>query len=138
MFMHSFYAYVPFLFYLSVLGCDCIMFFFSLSDRLRMAPKRKSTLTRNPFCSGLSSSSNPPVPPLYIRFRDEKAHQDFSENFPKCGVHPEHHVILSDFSDTPLSDVINTRGWKSLCEILGMATGWVRAEFFHTRTRPVY
>ena len=26
-------------------------------------------------------------------------------------------MILSDFSDTPLPDVIHTRGWESLCEI---------------------
>ena len=52
----------------------------SLSDRLRMAPKRKSTPARNPFGSR-SSSSNPPVPPLHVRFRDWKAQQDFLENF---------------------------------------------------------
>ena len=61
---HSFHAYVPFLFYLSVLGCDCVMFFFSLSlsDRLHIAPKHKSTLVRNPLHFG-SSSSDPHVPP---------------------------------------------------------------------------
>ena len=26
-------------------------------------------------------------------------------------------MILSDFFDTPLSDVIHIRGWESLCEI---------------------
>ena len=63
---HSFHAYVPFLFYLSVLGCDCVMFFFSLSlsDRLHIAPKHKSTLVRNPLHFG-SSSSDPHVPPPF-------------------------------------------------------------------------
>ena len=30
-FMHSFHAYIPFLFYLFVLGCDCVLFSLSLS-----------------------------------------------------------------------------------------------------------
>ena len=38
-------------------------------------------------------------------------------NFQKCGIHLECHVVLSDFSNTPLSLVIRTRGWESLCEI---------------------
>ena len=82
-----------------------------------MAPKRKSNSTRNPFCSRSSSASNLPVPPFHVQFRDEKAHQDFSENFSKRGVHPEHHMILSNFAGTPLPDVIHTQGWESLCEI---------------------
>ena len=65
-FMHSFHAYIPFLFYLFVLGCDCVLFSLSLSDRLRMAPKRKFTSTWNPFRFGLSSSFDPPGPPLHI------------------------------------------------------------------------
>ncbi|XP_075665344.1 uncharacterized protein LOC142635008 [Castanea sativa] len=82
-----------------------------------MAPKRKSTSTQNLFCSMSSSSSDPPVPPLHVRFHDEKAYQDFSKNFSKRGVHPKRHVILLDFSDTPLPDVIHTRGWESLCKV---------------------
>ena len=89
----------------------------SLSDRLRMAPKLKSTPTRNPFRSGSSSSSDPPIPLLHVQFRDEKPHQDFSENFSKRGIHLKCHVILSDFSNTSLLDVIHTQGWESLCEI---------------------
>ena len=50
-------------------------FFFSLSlsfsNRLHMAPKQKSTSTWNPFCSGSSSSTD--LPPLHVRFSDEKA-----------------------------------------------------------------
>ena len=116
--MHSFHAYVPFLFYLSILGCDCFLSFsLSLSDTLSMAPKRKSTPTWNPFCSKSSSSFDPPVPPLHVRFHDEKAHQVFSENFSKHGIHPKCHVILSNFSDTPFLNVIHTWWWESLYEI---------------------
>ena len=82
-----------------------------------MAPKRKFNPTRNPFCFRSSSSFDFPVPPLHVWFHDEKIHQDFSKNFSKHGSHLEHHVILSDFSDTPLPDVIHTRGWESLYEI---------------------
>ena len=95
-----------------------LSFSLSLTDTLRMSPKRKSTLTWNPFCSESSFSSDPPIPPLHVRFHDEKAHQVFSENFSKQhGIHPKRHVILSDFSDTPFLDVIHTWGWESLCEI---------------------
>ena len=81
-----------------------------------MVPKRKFTLSRNPF-SPKSSSSFDPVPLLHIRFHDGKALQDFLENFKKRGVHLEHHVILSDFCNTLLPDAIQNRGWESLCEI---------------------
>ena len=62
-----------------------------------------------------SSSSDPT--PISVRFRDEKAHKDFSENFSKRGVHSERHVVLADFADTDLPDVIHTRGWESLCDV---------------------
>ena len=79
-----------------------------------MAPKRKSTLSRNPLRSGASSSSDPTPS---IRFRDEDAQKDFSENFSWQGVHSEHRVILADFADTDLLDVIHNRGWESLCDV---------------------
>ena len=44
-----------------------------------MAPKRKSTPSQNPLHSGASSSSDPT--PSHLRFRDEDARKDFSENF---------------------------------------------------------
>ena len=87
----------------------------SLPDKLRMALKQKSTLTQNPFHSESSSSTN--LPPLHVQFCNEKAYHDFSENFSKCDIHPKRHVILSDFADTALPNVIHTRGWESLCEI---------------------
>ena len=104
-----FHAYVFFLFYLLVLCCDGTFLFVSvsLSDSLRMAPKNKSTPFWNPLHSE-ASSSNPT--PLHIRFCDEKARQDFSENFSKRGIHSKRHVILSDFSDTTLPTVIHSRG----------------------------
>ena len=67
----------------------------SLSDSLRMAPKCKTTPSRNPLHSKASSSDSTP---LFVRFRDDKACQDFSKNFSKHGIHSDCHVILSDFS----------------------------------------
>ena len=47
-----------------------------------MTPKCKFILSRNPFHSETSSSSSPSDPtPSHVRFRDEKAKSDFSENF---------------------------------------------------------
>ena len=73
-----------------------------------MAPKRKSTPSRNSRRSGASISSDPTPSP--IRFRDEQAQKDFSENFSKRGIHSECQVILSDFSNTDLPTVIHSRG----------------------------
>ena len=75
-----------------------------------MAPKvHKSTSARNPLGFG-SSSSDPPIPPLHVQFRNVKAQKDFLENFQKHGIHPKRHVVLLDFADTPLPAVIQTRG----------------------------
>ena len=93
-----------------------VSFFPSLSNSLCMAPKGKSTSSRNPLHSR-ASFSNPT--PLYVWFCDEKAHQDFLENFSQCGIHLERCVILLDFSDTALPTDIHSRGWESLCEIRG-------------------
>ena len=104
-----FHAYVFFSFSLS--GCNCVL---SLSLSLSLSQidciwqtsaKHKSTLAKNPLGSG-SSSSDPLVLPLHVRFRDGKAQQDFLEKFKKRGVHLEYHIVLSDFSDTPLPMVI--------------------------------
>ena len=114
-FMHT-YSLFSFLFVLLVM---CFLSFspsLSLSDRLHMAPKRKSTMAWNPL--GSESSSSNPTPLLHIWFHDVKAQQDFLENFQRCGFHLERHVILSIFSDISLPGVIWTRGWDSLCEIL--------------------
>ena len=81
-----------------------------------MAPKRKSTPSRNPLRSGASTSSDPT--PSHVRFRDEKAKSDLFENFSQRGIRSKCRVILLDFFDTDLSTVIHSRGWESLCDIL--------------------
>lgn len=94
------------------------LFFFPLSMFalvVSMTPKRKSIPSQNPLRSKGSSSSD--ITPLSIRFRDEKAHKDFSENFSKRGVHSKRHVVLADFADTDLPDVIHSRAWESLCDV---------------------
>ena len=97
----------------------CFYFVFSLSLSLSqidcsMAPKqRKSTPARNPLQGSRTSSSIP----SHIQFRDEKAKKDFYENFQNRGIHPEHQVILQDFADTPLPEVILTQDWESLLKI---------------------
>ena len=80
-----------------------------------MAPKCKSTLSQNPLCSGASTSSDPT--PLHIRFHDEDAQKTFSENFSRLGIHFEHQIILADFANTDLLDVMHSRGWESLCDV---------------------
>ena len=79
-----------------------------------MAPKRKSAPSQNPLHSGASSSSD--LTP-HIQFHDKDAWKDFSENFSRRGVHSERRVILADFVDTYLLDVIHSQGWESLCDV---------------------
>ena len=80
-----------------------------------MAPKHKFTPTRNPLRSGASSSSDPS--PSNVRFHDDDALKAFSKNFSRRGIHSKHQVVLSDFTDTDLPSVINSRGWESLCDV---------------------
>ena len=89
-----------------VLFCLSSFLFLSFLDILCMAPKHKTTTSRNPFHFKASSFDSTP---FHVRFRDEKARQDFSENFSKRGIHSERYVILLDFSDTTLLIVINKR-----------------------------
>ena len=123
MFMHFLCIRTLFSIYLLYLNCFRTFLIVSLSLPLflftlvvSMAPKRKSTSSRNPFCFGASSSSNPT--PSHIRFCDEDARKDFSENFSRQGVHLERQVILADFADTNLPTVIHSQGWESLCDVL--------------------
>ena len=81
-----------------------------------MALKRKLALFQNPLRSRASTSSSDPTPSS-IWFRDEDARKDFSENFSQRGVHSERRVILADFADTDLPDVIHSWGWESLCDV---------------------
>ena len=52
-----------------------------------------------------------------MRFRDEKARDDFFENFFDRVIHSERQVILFDFPDTPPPYVFSYRGLASPCEI---------------------
>ena len=105
MFMHFLYIRLSFLFLWFLV---VIVFCLSQID-YAMAPKaHKSTPGRNPLQG--SGSSFDSLPLLHVRFHGEKARKDFSENFQEHGVHLESHVILLDFFDTLLPDVIQTRG----------------------------
>ena len=73
-----------------------------------MAPKRKSTLARNPLRSNASSSTDPS--PSTVRFYDDDAFKAFSENFSRRGIHSERQVVLSNFADTDLPSVIHSKG----------------------------
>ena len=90
------------------------LFLFTLV--VSMAPKRKSTLARNPLRSRASSSFD--SAPLSFRFYDDDAHKAFSENFSRRGVHSGRQVILADFADIDLPTVIHSQEWESLCDIL--------------------
>ena len=117
MFMHS-HAYVLYIQYILILFCCLGLFWLSLSYSLSlsllfalacfMAPKCKSTSSRNLLRSGASTSSDPTH--FSVWFDNEKAKSDFFENFSRRGIHLERQVILSDFSDTDLPTVIHSRG----------------------------
>ena len=116
--MHT-YSFSIYLLYLKLFGTFLIVFLslplFLFTLVMSMAPKHKSTPTRNPLRSKASSSSDPIL--SHIRFRDDDAHKAFSENFSRQGVHSECQVILVDFVDTDLSTIIHSREWESLCDI---------------------
>ena len=123
MFMHSPCIHNPFSIYLAIFelfGAFLIVSFFPLSLLftlvMSMAPKRKSALSQNPLHSRASTSSTNSTP-SYIWFRDKDARKDFLENFSQRGVHSECRVILADFADTDLPDVIHSQGWESLCDV---------------------
>ena len=114
--------------YLLFIICDIIVAAWDFSDFLflfpplflftlvmSMVPKRKSTPTRNPLHSGVSSSSD--LSPSNVRFHDDDAFKAFSENFSRRGIHSERQVVLSDFADTDLPSIIHSRGWESLCDV---------------------
>jgi len=111
-----------------------------------MAPKRKSAPSRNPLCFGASTSSDPT--PSHIWFCDEDARKAFSENFSRQSIHFERRVILADFANTDLPDVIHNQGWESLYDVLVTCLSVLIQEFyfnmhgpdslvslFHTRVR---
>ena len=117
--MHTYSFFSIYLLYLKCFGTFLIVSLspplFMLTLVVSMAPKRKSTLSRNLLHSETSSSSNPT--PSHLRFRDDDAHKAFLEKFSRHDIHSERQVILVDFADTDLPDVIHSRGWESLCDV---------------------
>ena len=98
-----------------------------------MAPKRKSTPTWNPLCSGVSSSSD--SAPISLSFHDDDAHKSFSENFSRRDIHSERQVILADFADTDFLNVIHSRGWESLLTSRSLVLSCLSRSFTLTCTR---
>ena len=80
-----------------------------------MAPKCKSTPSRNPFRSGASTLSDPT--PSSIKFRDEGARKAFLEKFSRRVIHSERQVILVDSVNTELPTVVHSQDWESLCDV---------------------
>ena len=76
---------------------------------MSMAPKRMSASSQTPLCSRASSSSSDPTP-SHIQFCDEDARKDFMKNFSQRGAHSERRVILADFANNDLPNVIHSRG----------------------------
>ena len=104
MFM-PFHVYVPLSFY--ILSCWCFS-----------------------NCLSFSSTSSFDPAPSHVRFRDDKARKDFSENFSRRDIHSERQVILLDFSDTDLPTVNYSWVWKSLCDILVTCLSVIIHEFY--------
>ena len=117
---YIFHAYVPLfsIFFILIVFDAFLLLSLSLSFysvSLRLAPKPKSTPSRNPLHFETCSSSSPVDSiPSHVGLCDEKAHKDFSENFSQRNIHSECQVILLDFSDTDLHTVIYSKGWESL------------------------
>ena len=94
-----------------------------------MVPKRKSAPFWNPLHSGASTSSDPTS--SHIRFCDEDARKAFLENFSWWGIHSERQVILADFANTDLPDVIHSQGWESLCDVSITCPSVLIHEFYY-------
>ena len=112
---------------------DCLSLFLSFSSSYVscvMAPKRKSTPSRNPLHSRASSSSPSNPTPSHVRFHDEKAKLDFFENFSLRGIHLKCQVILSNYFDTDLPTIIYNRGWESLYGALVTCLSVIIQEFY--------
>ena len=139
MFMHSHVYVLSIQYILIYLNCLGLFYFelhtysqfqwvFLFTLVVSMAPKRKSTWSWNPLRSGASTSSNPTL--SHIRFRDEDAQKAFSKNFSRRGIHSECQVILVDFADTNLPDVIHSQGWESLCDVPVTCSSMLIQEFY--------
>ena len=120
--------------YSYILSCwcffDCPSLHLSLSCvSLLFGTQMQIHLVLEPFSSKASTSSSDPIPSL-ARFCDDKARNDFSENFSRWVIHLECQVILSDFSDTDLPTFIYSRGWGSLCDIPVTCPFMIIQEFY--------
>ena len=104
--------------------CHSLSLFLSVS--CSMAPKRKSTPSRNLLHSEATTSNSIPS---HIWFRDEKACMNFSENFSRRGIHSECQVVLLDFFDTDIPTVIYSKGRESLCGIWSLVPLWSYKSF---------
>ena len=130
--MHTYFPFHIFDIF-ELLGTFLIVLLFFLPLNLftlvvSMAPKRKSTPTRNPLRSGASSSTDPS--PSSVSFYDDDAFKAFSENFFRRGIHLERRVVLSDFADTNFPSVIHNKGWESLCDVPVTCTLILIQEFY--------
>ena len=96
-----------------------------------MAPKCKSTPSRNPLHSEASISSDPT--PSHVCFHNEKAKSNFFDNFSRRGIHSERQVTLSDFSDTDLPIVIYSKGYESLYDAPITCPSMLIQEFYSNR-----
>ena len=90
--------------------CVCVSLSLSRFSFLLMAPKKSVPSKNSIRRCGPSSSSSAPSLPNFVRFHDEKAKDDFFENFSNWVIHSERQVILSNFSDTSLPDEFRSRG----------------------------
>ena len=131
MLMH-FHAYVTYILYILIYWLWLVLFCMFLSPSLSLVTLVASWhLNVSLLClenSGASTSSNPT--PSHVRFCDDKAWQDFSENFSRRGIYSEHQVILLDFSNLDLPTVIHSRGWESLCDVLVTCPSVLIQEFY--------
>ena len=118
--MHTYFIFIIFSIIVAAWDfSDCLFLFlplFLFTLVVSMAPKCKSTPTRNPLRFGASSSTD--LSPSNVWFRHDDAFKAFSENFSRQGIHSKHQIVLLDFADTNLLSVIHNRGWESLCDIL--------------------
>ena len=124
-FMHTFFLFLSILSMCCVLLCSLsLSFSLSFSLSLFLIEPPYSTPTEEVHFGSEPSSRFQVIlfwysrtfSPFHIQFRDEKANTNFFENFQAHGIHPECQVILSDFANIPLPEVIRTRDWKSLLE----------------------
>ena len=97
--------------------------------------KPKSTPSQNLLHSRASSSSPSDPTPSHVKFRDDKAHKDFSENFSWQGIHSKRQVVLSNFFDTDLPTVIYSQDWESLCDIPVTCPSVIVQEFYSNMHR---